>query len=603
MKNIDKETTLIIEQKLLDIEFKKTLKIIQNYLKSSDFSKHLKIRIEKWIIKLLSISESLVWKRNRNLHAKQLFQCILTNNFETPFEKFPEENDLSNITKGKITQEVEKIIRDVSKKNSQTDEIIQNNPQSKMLYKHRLSVNFSKKSSEHVTNIDFNEKIIEEKNKFKKTREKFFSDLKSSQNYLKKMPDSKPNPAKLNMKKSFIKTETSKKKLKDHNRTEGQSFSSAITSKNKNTIRSQTDSLNKIFKNEVQTNFSNQRYSHNDSVSSNSYYSSPRYKKKSLQLKDDIEAQTVKFAKSNFVNVNSYIKSSKSKKKPIRKNDFLKIKVDSQSNNLNSKIYAPSHNKSDFLRDHAKSYEDNSYLEENLMNTEDITLQDQSEIENDLNFNITGSSQFKTGRKGFDIDNVLRRSNFTITNNIKVDTTTWNNVYEIRYLLQKLSKFLESIGPNTKSYEINDYNDSIDKCQKYLEDLIKNADFNQNSESIRNSNIDQNYKSSIHSISNDIFEPKNINMHKRSQHSEITAFREANLRDTIEFFPTDPNLMRKSANSIKSKVSNLRQSFIEGSKSSCKDDSKKFGNVYELVENAQQQNANLRKEAMKYLDD
>ena len=42
-----------------------------------DFGRHERIRIEQWSKKLWQVTTNVVWKRNRNLYAMLLLDCIL----------------------------------------------------------------------------------------------------------------------------------------------------------------------------------------------------------------------------------------------------------------------------------------------------------------------------------------------------------------------------------------------------------------------------------------------------------------------------------------------------------------------------------------------
>ena len=82
---------LKIKIKKIDVNFDKLIKEINYILKKRKLRKHLMIRIDKWIDKLVDEKEAnnLQWKRNRNKHARLLLQMILNHNIEEPFTKMP----------------------------------------------------------------------------------------------------------------------------------------------------------------------------------------------------------------------------------------------------------------------------------------------------------------------------------------------------------------------------------------------------------------------------------------------------------------------------------------------------------------------------------
>ena len=59
-----------------------------------DMDKHTKIRIQTWCKKFCQIISNINWKKNRNLHALNLLDMILNDNFEEPYDKFPPEGPL-----------------------------------------------------------------------------------------------------------------------------------------------------------------------------------------------------------------------------------------------------------------------------------------------------------------------------------------------------------------------------------------------------------------------------------------------------------------------------------------------------------------------------
>ena len=89
---------------------------------------------------------------------------------------------------------------------------------------------------------------------------------------------------------------------------------------------------------------------------------------------------------------------------------------------------------------------------------------------------------------------------------------------------------------------------------------------------------------------------KSINLDKNFKRNNSNT--EKNLLINCE--NASQNFVRKSANSH---FSNLKQSLIEKNNSNYTNNTGKLNNVLELVKKAQKQNENLRKEALKYLND
>lgn len=54
--------------------------------------KQQKLRIESWIKKLCIPTTNKEWKKNRNLHAISLFDMLLNNKYEEPYNKFAEDS-------------------------------------------------------------------------------------------------------------------------------------------------------------------------------------------------------------------------------------------------------------------------------------------------------------------------------------------------------------------------------------------------------------------------------------------------------------------------------------------------------------------------------
>ena len=74
-------------EKELDEEFVLMLAHIE--AEYEKFNKHIQIRIEKWVEKLVSCDENLIWKRNRNNYIKILAEMVEANWVGIMFSKMP----------------------------------------------------------------------------------------------------------------------------------------------------------------------------------------------------------------------------------------------------------------------------------------------------------------------------------------------------------------------------------------------------------------------------------------------------------------------------------------------------------------------------------
>ena len=103
------------KEKFLDEEFIKcTLLIQKNY---AQLTKHQKVRVDKWLDKLVHITNGVEWKKNRNLYTKFMLNCILTNNWNSsPFNKQPDDGELpilnKTIQQKRIHEKVEQQIQE-----------------------------------------------------------------------------------------------------------------------------------------------------------------------------------------------------------------------------------------------------------------------------------------------------------------------------------------------------------------------------------------------------------------------------------------------------------------------------------------------------------
>jgi len=87
-KNINMEDTL-------DRTFMDALKEIElNYI---SLSKPLRLRIEKWIEKLCTVSGVNTWRKERNIYARLLLNMILRRQLTEPFHQYPPDGSLPNL--------------------------------------------------------------------------------------------------------------------------------------------------------------------------------------------------------------------------------------------------------------------------------------------------------------------------------------------------------------------------------------------------------------------------------------------------------------------------------------------------------------------------
>ncbi len=105
----------------LDEEFIKAIIVIQNA--TEGIGKHDKVRVQAWISKLAKITMNHEAKRSRNLYVSQLYDCIKSKAFSSPFDKQPPAGNLpllkpqassknkQSIVKLMKTEEIEKIIQ------------------------------------------------------------------------------------------------------------------------------------------------------------------------------------------------------------------------------------------------------------------------------------------------------------------------------------------------------------------------------------------------------------------------------------------------------------------------------------------------------------
>ncbi len=125
--------------------------------RSEILNKYDKLRIKNWCKKLCQITNNIEWKKNRNLHAICILDCILNNHFDPPYNKFPSEGSIPLINK--------------------------------TLVKSKLSKKFFLNTNVLIENIkEVDKKIIEEKEQIEKNNViiKFNNKIKPQKEYKKK---------------------------------------------------------------------------------------------------------------------------------------------------------------------------------------------------------------------------------------------------------------------------------------------------------------------------------------------------------------------------------------------------------------------------------
>ncbi|EAR83943.2 hypothetical protein TTHERM_00773530 (macronuclear) [Tetrahymena thermophila SB210] len=87
----------IQENQQLDDEFVNVmLEVEQKY---TILSKHERIRIEQWTKKLCTVTTNKIWKKNRNLYAKELLSMVIASKLREPFTRMPPDGPLPKFNK------------------------------------------------------------------------------------------------------------------------------------------------------------------------------------------------------------------------------------------------------------------------------------------------------------------------------------------------------------------------------------------------------------------------------------------------------------------------------------------------------------------------
>ncbi len=74
-----------------DREFMNVILEVENQYQA--MTKQDKLKIESWVKLLCIPTSNQEWKKNRNLHAIVLLDCILNNKLESPYDKFVHESE------------------------------------------------------------------------------------------------------------------------------------------------------------------------------------------------------------------------------------------------------------------------------------------------------------------------------------------------------------------------------------------------------------------------------------------------------------------------------------------------------------------------------
>lgn len=62
------------------------------------FNKHIQIRIEKWVEKLLQCDQNTYWRKCRNNYISLLYEMVSRGKISGVFLKMPPEKDLANLS-------------------------------------------------------------------------------------------------------------------------------------------------------------------------------------------------------------------------------------------------------------------------------------------------------------------------------------------------------------------------------------------------------------------------------------------------------------------------------------------------------------------------
>ena len=87
--------------------------VIKQQIKDSYFynsaTKHIKIRLEKWLIYLDKIKTNKIWLKSRNIYIKMLnlmcyCECVLP-----PFNGLPPEGELPTLSKNQVNRIIDQV--------------------------------------------------------------------------------------------------------------------------------------------------------------------------------------------------------------------------------------------------------------------------------------------------------------------------------------------------------------------------------------------------------------------------------------------------------------------------------------------------------------
>ena len=128
--------------------------------------KHTKIRIQTWCKKFCQIISNINWKKNRNLHALNLLDMILNDNFEEPYDKFPPEGPLPYLSLAVVKSKLSPKILNYAKFVFNTPEKKRSESSGNIIYNKKMKIEINKCNDPELL-----KRLIEKlKNKIEETR-------------------------------------------------------------------------------------------------------------------------------------------------------------------------------------------------------------------------------------------------------------------------------------------------------------------------------------------------------------------------------------------------------------------------------------------------
>lgn len=153
--------------------------------KKVDLSKTNQLIIEKWMTLFSQVCGNKYWEKNRNLHCILLLDCILNKNLLSPYNKYPKDIHLSNISKcvvkSKLSNKLSNLITINNKNKSNYNKELLNSEHESILTRENLNYFFNSSNENLFKTKDMINKLnilIEEKNKLISIQSNKISQLK-----------------------------------------------------------------------------------------------------------------------------------------------------------------------------------------------------------------------------------------------------------------------------------------------------------------------------------------------------------------------------------------------------------------------------------------